>query len=101
MAGQGRRLRHTGARGALHPPDHRLLFQRGRSAAVRDGQPPRRPRLRAGAAACAARPVSRTLLIAASPGELWAALLEDEALRGLRAFRAAPPLGPLRDMLLP
>jgi len=44
--------------------------------------------------------VSRTLLIAASPGELWAALLEDEALRELRVFRAGARVGRVGEMIL-
>ncbi|HEX9489615.1 MAG TPA: ribonuclease E/G, partial [Stellaceae bacterium] len=44
--------------------------------------------------------MSRTLLIAASPGELWAALLEDEALRELRVFRAGARMGRVGEMIL-
>ena len=44
--------------------------------------------------------MSRTLLIAASPGELWAALVEDEALRELRVFRAGARSGRVGDVIL-
>src|SRR6185437_15914840 len=100
MAGQSRRLCHPGPCRPLHPPSHRLLFQCGRVAAVRDGQPPRRPRLRAGASDRAAHAVSGTLLIAASPGELWAALVAGERLRELRVFRAEAGRGRVGEVVL-
>src|SRR6185437_4000008 len=100
MAGQGRRLRHPGPRRALHPPGHRLLLQRGGLAAVRDGQSPRRPRLRPGASHRAARAVSGTLLIAASPGELWAALVGEEGLCALRVFRSESSRGRVGEIIL-
>ncbi len=44
--------------------------------------------------------MSSTLLIAASPGELWAALLEDETLRELRVFRASARIGRVGEVIL-
>jgi len=44
--------------------------------------------------------VSRLLLIAASPGELWAALLEDDTLHELRVFRAGTRIGRVGEVIL-
>jgi ribonuclease G len=44
--------------------------------------------------------VSGTLLIAVSPGELWAALVEDDALRELRVFRAGSRAGRVGEVIL-
>src|SRR5271163_1131851 len=69
MARQGRRLRDPGAGRCSDPLGLRLLFERGRTAAVRDGSAARRPRL--------STALPGELLIAAGPGEWRAALLED------------------------
>ncbi|HKW55263.1 MAG TPA: hypothetical protein VJO12_16350, partial [Stellaceae bacterium] len=44
--------------------------------------------------------MSGTLLIAASPGELWAALVEDETLRELRVFRVEAGRGRIGEVIL-
>jgi ribonuclease G len=44
--------------------------------------------------------VSGTLLIAASPGELWAALVAEEKLRELRVFRAEAGRGRVGEVIL-
>jgi len=44
--------------------------------------------------------VSGTLLIAASPGELWAALVAEERLRELRVFRAEASRGRVGEVIL-
>ncbi|HET7594380.1 MAG TPA: ribonuclease E/G [Stellaceae bacterium] len=44
--------------------------------------------------------MSGTLLIAASPGELWAALIENETLRQLRVFRADAGRGRIGEVIL-
>src|SRR6185437_9789809 len=80
VARQGRRLCDPGARRGLRPQPQRLLFQRRRPAALRDGGAPRRPGL-------SQRRVSGRLLIAASPGEVRGALLEEGRLVELRLER--------------
>src|SRR5215472_8729697 len=69
MVRQSRWLRDTRAGGRADPLDVRILFQRGRTAALRDGANARRPRL--------PRPLPGDLLIAAAPGDWRAALLEN------------------------
>jgi ribonuclease G len=44
--------------------------------------------------------VRRALLISASPGELWAALTEDETLRELRVSRTGPRTGRVGEVML-
>src|SRR5690349_21037517 len=85
MARQGRRLRHPGLRRRPDSLDFRLLLQRRRPAAVRDGAAPGRSRL--------SRPVRRELLIAAGPGEWRAVWLEDGVAVELHVERgdSAPP----------
>src|SRR5487761_98492 len=74
MARQGRRLCDPGARRAVRSRHRRLLFERRRIAALRNCGAARRPGLCAGVAAA---PMKREIVIAASGGELWAALKED------------------------
>src|SRR5207244_11973127 len=69
MARQGRRLRDPRPGGRADPLGARLLFERGRAAALRNGTVARRPRL--------SNAMLGELLIAAGPGEWRAALLED------------------------
>src|ERR1700738_1360943 len=69
MARQGRRLRDPGPSGCADPLGARLLFQRGRAAALRNSTAARRLRL--------PNAVLRELLIATSPGEGRATLLEE------------------------
>src|SRR5439155_21318468 len=69
MAWQGRRLRDPGPGGRADSLGARLLFERSRTAALRNGTVARRPRL--------PNALPSELLIAAGPGEWRAALLED------------------------
>src|SRR6266550_1526962 len=69
MARQSRRLRNPGSGGCADPLGARLVFECGRTAALRNGTVARRPRL--------PNALPSELLIAAGPGEWRAALLED------------------------
>src|SRR6516165_9232498 len=69
MVRQSRRLCDSRPGGRADPLDVRILFQRGRTASLRDGSIARRPRL--------PRPLPGDLLIAAAPGDWRAALIEN------------------------
>src|SRR6266567_378501 len=86
MARQGRRLCDPGLRRRLYPVACRILLQCRRSAAVRDGAAPGRPRV--------STALRRELLIGAGPGEWRAAWLEDGVAVELHVERGdTPPAG--------
>src|SRR5438552_1727139 len=97
MARQGRRLCHSGPRRRADPLGLRLLFERRRAAAVRDGPAARRPRL--------STELHGDLLIAAGLGEWRAALLADGipvelfVERGDRSETGSIHLGRVRRLL--
>src|ERR1700751_2129123 len=97
MARQSRRLCDSGPGGRADPLDVRILFQRGRTAALRDGSIARRPRLPS--------PLPGDLLIAAAPGDWRAALLENGVPvelyveRGDRSEAASIHLGRVRRLV--
>src|SRR6516225_9294742 len=97
MARQSRRLCNPGPGGRPDPLGQRIVFECGRTAALRNGSAARRPRLPTA--------LPRELLIAAGPGEWRAALLEDGVPvelfieRGDRSETGSIHLGSVRRLL--